>query len=73
MTTSHVHMPASPSQKHFSHRHGQARPQLEEGKGKEPDGSTCTWQRAQYADGARGLGPGTVIYAGTAWNGNHDS
>ena len=43
------------------------------GKEKNLTVSTCTWQRAQYADGARGLGPGTVIYAGTAWNGNHDS
>lgn len=24
-------------------KHVEARPQLEDGKGKEPDGSTCTW------------------------------
>eukprot|EP00435_Cladocopium_sp_Y103_P017890 s3239_g4.t1 len=34
----------------------EARPQLEEGKGKEPDGSTCTWQRAQHGTGHGYLG-----------------
>ena len=49
------HMPAPASNRQGSETvltptRRQARPQLEEGKGKEADGSTCTWQRAQHGE-----------------------